>query len=79
MTFRFRFVSKDWVSPGYVTGTRVLTEFCLGLRRRRFGAASLARRQNSRGACAVPTDVSKKVRRIFARNVWESGAAHSVS
>jgi hypothetical protein len=28
MTFRFRFVSRDWARPGSVTGTRVETKFC---------------------------------------------------
>ncbi len=69
MTFRFRFVSRDWFGPGSVTGTRDWTEFCLGLRRRRFSAGSLARRQNSRGACAVPADVSYQVRWVFARDI----------
>jgi hypothetical protein len=42
MTFRFCFVSRDCLGPGSVTGTCVGTEFCLGLRRRRFSASSLA-------------------------------------
>jgi hypothetical protein len=67
------------VRPGSVTGTRVRTEFCLGLRRRRFSAGSLARGQKLWRACTVPADVSKKVRWIFARDIWESGAAYSVS
>jgi hypothetical protein len=69
MTFRVRFVSKDWVGPGSVTGTWVETKFCLGLRRRRFSAGSLARGQNLRGDCTVPADGCNQVRWVFARDI----------
>ena len=67
------------MGPGSVAGTRVWTEFCLGLWQRRYSAGSLAGRQHSLGACAVPADVINKVRRIFARDIWEPSAADSVS
>jgi hypothetical protein len=66
------------MGPGSGTGTGVWTEFCLGLRRRRLSAGSLACGQNLWGACAVPADVSNKVRRIFALDVWEPRTADSV-